>query len=106
MKKGDIVLVRFPFTDLSGEKVRPALVLTSENKEGDLLLAFLRKHLCEKEHSIAILAEQGTGLKKESLLRLDKMTTLNKRIILGRIGSLSAHKLSEVDQKLKSLLLL
>ena len=35
MKKGDIILLPFPFTDLSGNKLRPALVLADE--EGDVI---------------------------------------------------------------------
>ena len=41
MKKGDIVLVKYPFTDFSSEKLRPALVLLPEDEEGDFLLAFI-----------------------------------------------------------------
>ena len=45
MKKGDIVLVRFPFTDMSSEKLRPALVLAPENQEKDVVLAFITTQL-------------------------------------------------------------
>ena len=48
MKKGDIVLVRFPFTDMSSEKLRPALVLAPENQEKDVVLAFITTQLNKK----------------------------------------------------------
>jgi mRNA interferase MazF len=43
MEKGDIVLITFPFTDLSGTKLRPALVLA--NTELDLTVSFITTQL-------------------------------------------------------------
>ena len=104
MKKGDIVLVRFPFTDLTSEKLRPALVLIPENKEGDVLLAFITTQLT-KQHEFDILISDldKTGLKKASIIKLNKMTTLNKRILLGKIGEILPQQLQEIDKKLKEL---
>ena len=48
MKKWDIVLVRYPFTDFSSQKLRPALVLLPEDQEGDLLLAFITSNVIKK----------------------------------------------------------
>lgn len=53
MKKGDVVLVPFPFTDLSSKKRRPALVLLAS--EYDVVLAFITTKLFyEGESSIKI----------------------------------------------------
>ena len=69
MKKGDIVLVSFPFTDLSGSKNRPVLVLI-EN-ELDVTVSFISTQIHWKEDTDLILQpDKNNGLKKESLIRL------------------------------------
>lgn len=98
--KGDIVLVRFPFTDLSSNKLRPALVLSDNN--GDRILSFITTTLKKEHYDVPIDATPQTGLKKKSLIKLNKITTLNKKVILGKIGNHA--KLDEVDKKLKALL--
>lgn len=45
LHRGDIVIVAFPYTDLSMQKRRPALVLNEETEEGDVILAFIGTHL-------------------------------------------------------------
>jgi len=109
MKKGDLVLVRFPFTDLSAEKLRPALVLVPENDEGDAVLTFITTQIeSESLEDIYISQKEKdfkkTGLKKDSLIKIRKITTLNKKIIIGKIGELSPERLKEVDNKLKEVL--
>jgi mRNA interferase MazF len=99
MTKGDIILVTFPFTDLSGSKLRPALVLFS-GKE-DVTVAFITTNLSEVGLSDMILKVNPTnGLKKESLLKLNKIATLDFELVMGRIGNLSESELKEVDKKL------
>jgi mRNA interferase MazF len=99
MTKGDIILVTFPFTDLSGSKLRPALVLFSSNE--DVTVAFITTNLKEIGLGDMILKVNPTnGLKKESLLKLNKIATLDFELVMGRIGNLSESELKGVDKKL------
>jgi len=55
MKKGDIVLIPFPFTDLSGNKLRPALVLISG--KADVTVAFITTQMHWKEPNDVIVSQ-------------------------------------------------
>lgn len=102
MTKGDIVLVPFPFTDLSSKKRRPALVLLSG--DSDVVLAFITTKLFyEEDSSILVESSDLTGLKKQSLIRLDKLVTLDKDLVIGKLGKVSSPTLSEVNQKMAKL---
>lgn len=102
MRKEDIVLVPFPFIDLSGVKNRPALVLITT--ETDVTAAFLSTQAVEKESTdILISPSPENGLKKQSLLRLNKIATLSKDLILGRLGSLTNDEIKMVDKNLVKL---
>lgn len=102
MQKGDLVLVSFPFTDLTATKKRPALVLVTTDEDVTLSFITTRIHWQEKWDVILEPSSQN-GLKKRSLLRLAKITTLEKTLILGRLGKLSSEQIKAVDKKLKSL---
>lgn len=94
MKKGDIVLVRYPFTDLSGEKLRPALVLIPEDEENDLLLAFITSTAIKKSPFDVLIPKGSTGLHRDSLIRLKKLMTIHKSLVAGKIGNVSQEQWS------------
>lgn len=104
MHKGDVVLVPFPFTDLSGQKVRPAVVLYAGRSE-DCIVAFISSRASVKARgfSVTVPASRSTGLKFDSVARLDKLATLQKKIVVGKLGALDAKLLETVDAKLRSL---
>lgn len=103
MKKGDIILIPFPFTDLSGTKTRPALVLVSN--ELDVVLAFITTQTKWQEQWDLLLEPSITnGIKTPSLVRLGKLATLDKTMAIGRLGSLSYEDLSALDRNLVGLL--
>ncbi len=61
---GSIVLTRFPFTDLSGDKRRPALVVSCDNdRRSDLVVCFITSVPRGGAGTAAIAASAGTGLK-------------------------------------------
>lgn len=99
MKKGEIVLIPFPFTDLSGLKNRPALVLI--NSEVDITVAFISSQLkSEADYDLLLLPSEINGLKKKSILKISKLATLEKNLILGKLGNLDEIEMKKVDRKL------
>ena len=109
-KTGDIVLVPFPFTDLSGNKVRPALVLGIQDGGDDITVCFISSSvvpLAKKIHKFEILIDPNdknffkTGLKTKSVIKTIKIATLDKRVILGKIGELDSKNIRKVKNILK-----
>ena len=103
MRKGDIVLIPFPFTDLSGQKKRPALVLITTIT--DVTVAFITSQLqWQSEYDINLEPSPENGLKKISLIRLSKLATIDIELVIGRVGSLSEVEIEELNKNLIELL--
>ena len=103
MAKGDIVLISFPFTDLSGSKLRPAVVLADSTL--DLTVCFISTQLSWQETTdIVLTPTAANGLRKSSLIRTSKIATLDKVLAKGLLGRLSEQEVSELNTKLKQLL--
>ncbi len=97
--KGDVVVVPFPFSDLSGSKRRPALVL-AELKGSDVILCQITTRA---RAGYAIALEAGDfasgGLLHDSEARPDKLFTADRDLILSVVGRLKLAKLSEVVER-------
>jgi mRNA interferase MazF len=99
MNKGDIVLIPFPFTDLSSNKNRPAIILIVSDE--DVTVCFLTTQLkWNSEFDISVKPSEINGLKKESIIRLNKLATIDKELILGRIGVLEPSYIDLLNQNL------
>ena len=94
---GAIVLARFPFTDLSGDKRRPALVVSRDNnRRADVVVCFITSVPRSGPDAAPLAATPGTGLKVPSVVRFDKVATLDRSVVTGRLGGappawLAAH---------------
>ena len=108
--KYKVVLVPFPFDDLSSAKVRPAVCLTepiSEHKH--VVLAFITRRVPNKPLSTDIVFTESdkdfsaTGLRVSSALQLHRMMTVATSVIVRELGQLSTPAQKEVDAKLKLL---
>ena len=103
MPKGEIILIPFPFTNLTDTKIRPCLVLIEA--EFDVTVSFIATQTgWNDKAALAAKPSVANGLKKESLIRLNKLATIDKELVIGKIGSLSKDELTAVDQKLKEVL--
>ena len=102
MLKGDIILIPFPFTDLTGTKLRPAIVLINSNY--DITVCFITTQIKWKEETdIEIFPTANNGIKKYSLIRLSKIATVDKSLCVGKLGELQENELLDLNAKLKSL---
>lgn len=102
--KGKIVLIRFPFTDLTSAKLRPAIVLLEG--ERDVVVAFISSRVPRRTAPTDIVVDQAhaefelTGLKVSSVIKLDKVATISKDLILGEIGEAGDGLKAEINRKL------
>lgn len=99
-KTGDLVLVPFPFTDLSSNKIRPALVVA--HYQEDVVLLFITSHHKKMffEHSLKIEPSKTNNLKVESQIIISKIAALDKKMVLGVLGTLEAGYFKKVKEKL------
>jgi mRNA interferase MazF len=101
-KMGDIVLVPFPFTDLSSHKVRPALVLSGFKE--DVTVSLITSQNRVGDFCVSVTTDSENGLKHDSNIVASNITTLDKKMILGKLGFLKDFKLTEVKSSLKKYL--
>ena len=99
--KGDIVVIPFPFSDLTGEKRRPALTVTNL-KGDDLILCQITSRKIKDEYAIVINDKDFDkgSLKQESNIRPNKIFTADKDIILYKVGRLKKDKIDEVIESI------
>lgn len=109
-KKGAIILVPFPYTDLSGQKIRPAVVLSSGQGLGDdVIVSFISANVKNPlpEHHVllnqTLKSFNKTGLKSSSVIKVNKIATLEKKIILGELGKIDDSIEREINKKLQNL---
>ncbi len=101
---GGIVLVRFPFSDLKGAKLRPALVLARVEFDNLVLCQITSKPYASKR-AIQILSSdfsQGS-LPLTSYVRPDKLFTADVTIIQSNVGELKQKTMMIVTQKVRDL---
>ncbi len=93
-RAGDIVLTSFPFAG-GGQKSRPALVV-HDSGDADVVLARVTSQPYSDTSDVEIADWRAAGLLIESVVRVHKVATLEKRLILRKLGSLTALDLANV----------
>ena len=95
--KGDVVVLPFPFSDLSATKKRPALVVTILEGDDVILCQITSKARFDKNSiDLANTDFKQGNLNVESNIRPNKMFTADKSLIQYKIGSIKDKKLKEV----------
>lgn len=100
--KGDIVVVPFPFTDLTGSTKRPALIITNL-KGDDLISCQITSQNRIDKYSISLRDDDFVkGRLRFSInnIRPNRIFTIDKNIIIYKIGSIKKKKMKEVIDKI------
>jgi mRNA interferase MazF len=105
----DIVLIPVPFSDLSSSKRRPVLVLskTAYNRgSSDVLVAAITSNIISSAPGVIITSSDllAGGLPLDSLVRVDKLYTLSRGIIIKRNGKLRPEAFEQILSALDDLL--
>ncbi len=89
-ERGDLLLVPFPFSDLSASKRRPVLALTAPDRYGDFIALPVTSRP-QTEHGVPLAAvdlTRGT-LPAPSWIRTDRIVTLNASLVVKSVGRVS-----------------
>jgi mRNA interferase MazF len=99
--KGDVVVVLFPFSDLSNAKRRPALVI-SVLQGDDVILCQITSKLIKDGYAILLDDSDFVSgeLRQVSNIRPNRIFTADQSIVLYRIGHINEDKLIEVTDKI------
>jgi mRNA interferase MazF len=105
-----VVLTRFPFTDLTGASLRPAVVVSQGQIGQDIVLAAissvvrgtlaLTDYIAETIHPEFVL----TGLRVTSVIRMHKLAAVERSVVVRRLGRLGPQLQAEVDRLLRMVL--
>ena len=110
MTRGDIVIVDFPFQDIPGSKVRPALVVQNDAENQRLsntIVAMITGNLRDAGAATNVVIDPGTpdgissGLHGPSLVKCVNLATLRQTRVLQKVGHISSSLLLKVDDCLK-----
>jgi mRNA interferase MazF len=103
--KGDVVVIPFPFSDLSETKRRPALVLAEADAQAVILCQITSQAVRDSDAIVLETTDFESGsLKARSNVRPNRVFTADRGIVLYRAGHLNAQKADEVAERLVDIL--
>lgn len=111
LNRGDIILLPFPWTDLTNFVVRPALVISdnSYNKAyPDAVFLFITTREHKNQYDFRLKdtdsSFKSTGLRESSTFRIAKLATLEQSLAKRRLGFADKNLLGKIEPALKVLL--
>ncbi len=109
MKPGDIILIKFPHTNLQEGKYRPVLLISKiPGPFDDWLVCAITsqlKHEITGWDELIVEADgdfKSSGLKVSSLIRIGKLATVEESILEGQLGKISLKRLNKILKKLSN----
>ena len=102
---GDVVLVRFPFTDLITAKLRPAVVLATHGDDLTIVGIFSSPPQPSRQTWIVLSSEERTfsqtGLKITSVIKAERIAVIEQSVAVRKLGSLSTLQMDKVKRAVK-----
>ncbi|MEX2685098.1 MAG: type II toxin-antitoxin system PemK/MazF family toxin [Candidatus Sigynarchaeota archaeon] len=105
---GDVVLLPFPFTDLTTAKQRPAVVISSSwfnSNRKDIIVAAITSQvstsLARDEIHLPVQEQSRAGLPKPSIVKVTKIVTIDQSLVRKRLGSLSPKFMKKLTKTVK-----
>ena len=100
--RGSVILVRFPFSDLTSSKVRPAIVVSASHPSQDVLIVPVTSKLDRLlPGEFAIQDWQAAGLNVASAVKRG-IFTIHQNLIMATVGSVSAKDEIQLEQSLRT----
>jgi mRNA interferase MazF len=104
--KHDVILVRYPFTDLTGSKVRPAIVIGSPHTSHDIFIVPLTSRTIPLLEGEFVLTDwKGSGLNVASAVKRG-IYTVHQAVVARKVGKLSADDVMRLEVALRDWLAL
>jgi len=103
--RGDIVVIHFPFTDLSAAKKRPALIIAPLEGD-DIIMCQITSKDTKDKYAIPLLMSDilNGSFHYTSNIRPNRIATLDKKLIEKKIARLNNHKFKKVIETLKKII--
>ena len=99
---GDIVLLKFPFTDGKSFKKRPALII-NDYDDGDIIVCRITSQIYDTKNDYYLDNWSDAGLKLPSVVRVHKIATLDKSLVETRMGKLNKISKENIALIIKNL---
>ncbi len=106
MKTGDIVLVPFPYAELTRVKVRPAVVICeTKDKHKDVVISAISSVVPKllSQNEILVESEKSNRLRVHSVIKVDRIVTVKSSDIITRLGKLKRKQIAEFKTKFRDL---
>jgi len=99
--KNEVILVKYPFSDLSGSKIRPAVIVNAAHSSQDVLIMPLTSKTTALLAGEFVLADwKQAGLNVKSAIKRG-LYTVHQSLVVKNVGKLSAADAEEVDRSLR-----
>ncbi len=95
---GDLILLKFPFTDSLNNKKRPGLLI-KDCEDGDIIVCRITSQNYHSKYDLFINDWQNSGLKLPSTIRVHKIASLEKEmvvIVMGKLNNILKAKVSRI----------